>query len=69
MSDTAPPVYMALVARLCGSDVTSVSFVRDRMIVPRSEVATCAACGKSICDHSDLVFVGLAPVQSKGGAA
>lgn len=68
MSDTTPPVYMALDLS-SGSDVTAVSFVRDRMIVPRSEAATCAACGKSICDHSDLVFVGLAPAQSKGGAA
>ena len=68
MSGTAPPVYMAIDLS-SGSDVMSVSFVRDRMIVPRSEVATCAACEKSICDHSDLVFVGLAPVQSKGGAA
>jgi hypothetical protein len=41
-----------------GNDHTAVAFVRDGVVVSREEVATCAVCGHSVCDHSDIDFAG-----------
>lgn len=47
-------------------DRTAVAYVRNGKIVDRAEVATCARCGKAVCDHSDIDFAGLAPLLRPG---
>lgn len=60
------PVYMGIDISGPGSDHTAVVYMRDRQIVDRAEVATCAVCGEAFCDHSDVAFAGLVGIPAAG---
>lgn len=46
-------------------DATGVIYMQGRTVVPRETVARCAVCGKAACDHDDLAYAGIVPLEGR----
>jgi len=46
-------------------DVAGVIYMQGKKVVSREAVAVCAVCRRAQCDHDDLAYAGIMPLESR----